>query len=97
MITLAMEFTSSESVMALMDKSLTAADLPTATDAKLGEERDTPELRRILGKLANDKKSFKNISRGERLAAIVGPNLEAISKKPLVALHSDYDFLEVAG
>lgn len=83
MIALAEEFTSAESVTALIDNALTAAGLPTATAAGLGDDRGTEQVRRILGKLANDKKWFKSISRGERLAALIGPHLQAIANEPL--------------
>ena len=83
MIALAIEFTSIESVRTLIDNALSAAGLPTTTEARLGNERDTPQVRRILSKVANDKKWFKTISRGERLASLIGPHLVAVSDKPL--------------
>ncbi|WP_439500445.1 ATP-dependent nuclease [Aminobacter ciceronei] len=83
MIKLAIEFLGQDSVMAVMDNALSKASLPTATAAKLGEDRDSEDVRRVLGKLANDKSWFKDITRGERLAEIVGPCLGGISQKPI--------------
>ncbi|TFV35265.1 hypothetical protein E4K64_32950 [Bradyrhizobium frederickii] len=83
MIALAIEFSSVESVRAVIDNALSTVGLPTATAAKLGNDRDTVQVRRILGKVANDKKWFKTIERGERLAALIGPHLCAVSDKPL--------------
>jgi hypothetical protein len=83
MIVLAVEFLGKDSVMAVMDNALKAANLPTATAAKLGDDRDRDAVRRVLGKVANEKGWFKDIVRGERLAAIVGPCLDAISQKPI--------------
>lgn len=85
MIALAIEFSSMESVRAVVDNALSAAGLPTATAVRLGSDRDTTQVRRILGKVANDKKWFKTIERGERLAALIGPHLGAVSDKPLSA------------
>jgi hypothetical protein len=85
MIALAIEFSSMESVRAVIDNALSTAGLPTATAVRLGSDRDTAQVRRILGKVANDKKWFKTIERGERLAALIGPHLGAISDKPLSA------------
>ena len=83
MIKLAIEFLGQDSVMAVMDNALAKANLPTATAAKLGDDRDTDDVRRVLGKVAKDKGWFKDITRGERLAEIVGPCLDAISQKPI--------------
>ncbi len=83
MIKLAVTFVGQDSVMAVMDRALSAADLPTVTDAKLGAERDTPAVRRILGKVAKDKSWFKDITRGEQLAAIIGPCMAEITETPL--------------
>lgn len=81
MIMLAVEFLGQDSVMAVMDNALAKANLPTATAARLGEDRDTEGVRRVLGKVAKDKSWFKDITRGERLAEIIGPCLHAISEK----------------
>lgn len=83
MIMLAVEFLGQESVMSVMDNALSMAGLPTATAAKLGEDRDSKDVRRVLGKVANDKSWFKDITRGERLAEIVGPCLGGISQLPI--------------
>ncbi|MBN9983074.1 ATP-dependent nuclease [Rhizobium laguerreae] len=83
LIKLAIEFNGQISVMAVMDNSLSSAGLPTATDAKLGADRDSEPVRRILGRVAKDKNWFKDITRGERLSAVIGPNLAAIPNTPL--------------
>ncbi|RWY77371.1 hypothetical protein EHI44_33450 [Rhizobium leguminosarum] len=83
MIKLAVDFNGQFSVMAVMDNALSAAGQPTATDAKLGHDRDSEQVRRILGKVAKDKSWFKDITRGERLSAVIGPNLAAIPNTPL--------------
>jgi len=83
MIKLAVEIVGQDSVMAVMDRALSAANLPTATDAKLGPDRDKEDVRRVLGKVANDKGWFKDIARGERLAATIGAFLVTIPMTPL--------------
>ncbi len=83
LITLAIESVGQESVIAVLDNALNAADLPTVSAAKLGPERDTVDLRRLIGKVANDKSWFKDISRGEGLATVVAPHLDAVAATPL--------------
>jgi putative ATP-dependent endonuclease of the OLD family len=60
-ITLASQLISTDSVMAVMDTALKLARLPTVTEQKLTAERDTIEVRRILGKVANKSSWFKGI------------------------------------
>ncbi|MET4803889.1 AAA family ATPase [Bradyrhizobium sp. LB11.1] len=83
LIALAIECVGQDSVIAVLDNALNAADLPTVSAAKLGPERDTVDLRRLIGKVANDKSWFKDISRGEGLASVVGPHLNAVAATPL--------------
>jgi hypothetical protein len=83
LIALAIECVGQDSVIAVLDNALNAADFPTVSAAKLGPERDTVDLRRLIGKVANDKSWFKCISRGEGLASVVGPHLDAVAATPL--------------
>ena len=83
LIALAIECVGQDSVIAVLDNALNAADLPTVSAAKLGPERDTVDLRRLIGKVANDKSWFKDISRGEGLASLVGPHLANVAATPL--------------
>ncbi|RVP23316.1 hypothetical protein CN082_26705 [Sinorhizobium meliloti] len=83
MIKLAIDFNGQISVIAVMDNALSAANQPTVTDAKLGNDRDSEQVRRILGKVAKDKSWFKDITRGEQLSAVIGPKLGAIPETPL--------------
>lgn len=72
---LAVEFHGKASVMAAMDNALKAAELPTATAARLEADRDTKEVRAVLGRVAKGKSWFKDITRGERLALVIAPFL----------------------
>jgi hypothetical protein len=83
LIALAIECVGQDSVIAVLDNALNAAGLPTVSAAKLGPERDTVDLRRLIGKVANDKSWFKDISRGEGLASVVGPHLANVAATPL--------------
>jgi putative ATP-dependent endonuclease of the OLD family len=81
---LAIEFNGQDSVMAVMDNALSAEGQRTASEAKLGADRDSEAVRRILGKVAKAKSWFKDITRGERLAATIAPFLPVIPASPLV-------------
>jgi hypothetical protein len=83
MINSAVEYAGQESVLAVVNNALLAADLDSVPDLAFPPARNVPEFRRILGTTAKGKSWFKGITRGEKLAAIVGPCLDAISATPL--------------
>jgi putative ATP-dependent endonuclease of OLD family len=72
-----------ESVTAVVNNVLASAKLAAIVDLTLPEERDTPEFRRALGKAAKNEDWFKSISRGERIAEIIGTHLDVIPSTPL--------------
>jgi len=84
-IELAKELYGDTSVIALVNNELNAAKLQPITDLLLSQDRDSQPFRRALGKAAKSRTGswFKNITAGEQLAAIVGPQLQTIPAKPL--------------
>ena len=82
MITYAVECTGQESVIAVVNITLAAANLDPVPDLAFPPARNVPEFRRALGKTAKDKSWFKGVTRGEKLAEIVGPHLDAIGATP---------------
>ena len=72
-----------ESVTAVVNNALVAANLPIIADLTLPPECDSPNFRGVLGRTAKNKGWFKDISRGEKLAGIIGPHLDAIAATPL--------------
>lgn len=85
MIGYARECAGDDSVLAVVNNKLHAANCEKITDLALPAVLDHEGFRRALGKAAKSKQGswFKSISGGERLAAIIGPHLDAIAMKPL--------------
>jgi putative ATP-dependent endonuclease of OLD family len=81
----ARECVGDDSVFALINNELVSAKLEKIPDLSLPPELDTEPFRRALGKAAKNKNGswFKDITRGEGLAAIIGPYLKEIADKPL--------------
>lgn len=81
----ARECVGDDSVLAVVNNALAAAKLEKIADLTLPAVHDNEGFRRVLGKAAkNDNRPwFKDISRGERLAVIIGPRLDGIAAKPL--------------
>lgn len=77
------EIFGSESVVGQINHLLDAARLEKVADLSLPSSRDSESFRRLLGGLAKKKEWYKSVERGERLAAIVGPDLGEIAGKPL--------------
>ena len=82
MIAYAVECVGQQSVIAVINNALVAANLDPVPDLAFPAARDVPEFRRVLGKAAKDRSWFKGVARGEKLAEIVGPHLDAISATP---------------
>ena len=81
MVGYAQECVGDESVRAVVNNELSAAE--KISDLALPAAHDHEAFRCALGQAANSKSWFKTISGGERLAAIIGPHLDAIAAKPL--------------
>jgi hypothetical protein len=84
MIGLAREFSGDDSVLARINNSLAASKIDKINDLTLLAGLDSEAFRRALGVAAKNGDWFKEVGRGERLAAIVGPLLDEIAEKPLV-------------
>jgi hypothetical protein len=83
-IGLARELAGEDSVLALVNNALRNEKLEELSDFALPPSRDCGPFRRALGKAAKSKSGswFKNITAGEKLAAIIGPRLASIARKP---------------
>jgi putative ATP-dependent endonuclease of the OLD family len=81
----AAECVTADSVRAQINKVCKAQGLPELPALNLPAALDSTAFRSALGKAAKneDRSWFKDITRGERLAEILGPSLENISGKPL--------------
>jgi putative ATP-dependent endonuclease of the OLD family len=72
-----------ESVTAVINNAMVAAKLPPVADLTFPPGNDSPNFRRALGKAAKNKGWFKDIARGEKLAELAGPHLDAVAATPL--------------
>ena len=79
------EYEGSDSVRDNINNACKAQSLLEISDLELPNSLDTDNFRRALGLAAKNKNSrwFKDITRGERLAEIIGPCLNQILDKPL--------------
>jgi putative ATP-dependent endonuclease of OLD family len=85
LVAFAAECVTADSVMAQISKVCKARGLPEPTTLDLPASLDSTGFRSALGKAAkNEERSwFKDITRGERLAEILGSGLEKMTGKPL--------------
>lgn len=86
LVKLAEEYVGTDAVLAHIRAVCQAQGLGGVEDLVLPEGLDNAGFRRVLGRAAKNKSNpwFKDIGRGERLAAIVAPCLEQIPDTPLV-------------
>jgi hypothetical protein len=84
-VAFAAECVTADSVKAQVNKVCKAQGLPELTALNLPTALDSTAFRSALGKAAKneDRPWFKDITRGERLAEILGPSLEKMTGKPL--------------
>jgi putative ATP-dependent endonuclease of OLD family len=85
LVAFAAECVTADSVKAQINKVCKAQGLLELTTLNLPATLDSVALRAALGKAAKneDRSWFKDITRGERLAEILGPCLEKLTGKPL--------------
>jgi putative ATP-dependent endonuclease of the OLD family len=85
LVAFAAECVTADSVKAQINKVCKAQSLPELTALNLPTVLDSVAFRSALGKAAKneDRPWFKDITRGERLAEILGPSLEKMTGKPL--------------
>jgi hypothetical protein len=85
LVALAAESVTADSVQAQINKVCKARSLPALASLDLPASLDSAAFRSAVGRAAkNDDRSwFKDITRGERLADILGPSLEKMTGKPL--------------
>lgn len=84
LVRLAMDCVGNDSVLAVINNVLAATELEKIADLALPAIHDHETFRRVLGKAAKNESRpwFKDIERGERLAAIIGPCLGRIGATP---------------
>lgn len=87
LVGLAAEFQSEEAVLAHINNVWNMGGRAQIDSVVLVPELDSPEFRRALGLAAKNKNHpwYKNISRGEAIAEVVAPELEALKNTRLVA------------
>jgi putative ATP-dependent endonuclease of OLD family len=85
LVAFAAECVTADSVKAQVNKVCKAQGLPELTALNFPTALDSTAFRSALGKAAKneDRPWFKDITRGERLAEILGPSLEKMTGKPL--------------
>lgn len=83
LIAYAAECHSADSIMATVNSRCSHAKLPALIDLELPIQRDSHELRAVLGFVANKRSWFKNMTCGEHLASLIYPCLDQIAAKPL--------------
>jgi hypothetical protein len=85
LVAFAAECGTADSVKAQINKVCKAQSLPELAFLELPTSLDSAAFRSAVGKAAknSDRPWFKDITRGERLADILGPSLEKVSGKPL--------------
>lgn len=85
LVKFACECVNADSVTAQINKVAKAAGAAELSSLDLPTTLDTEAMRSILGKAAKNKDRpwFKDITRGEELAAILGPVLAKIPDNPL--------------
>jgi putative ATP-dependent endonuclease of the OLD family len=85
LVAFAAECVTTDSVRAQINKVCKAHGLPELPALNLPATLDSTAFRSALGKAAKneDRSWFKDITRGERLAEILGPSLEKLTGKPL--------------
>lgn len=85
LLKLAEEYVGADSLRAALNKICELQGLSLIVDHEVPVSLDCEEFRRGLGKAAKAKNKswFKDITRGERLGAIIAPCLSQISKTPL--------------
>lgn len=79
----AAQYMGADSVLTVINNELAAAKQSKIADLSLPADQDCTVFRRALGIAARKKSWFKDITRGELLARVIGPHLGAIASKPL--------------
>jgi hypothetical protein len=88
LVAYAAECVGDDSVLAVTNNVLRTIGLPPISGLTLSPDLDNHKFRRALGVTAKSKSGswFKDISRGEGVAALIGPYLERISGTPLASM-----------
>jgi putative ATP-dependent endonuclease of OLD family len=87
LVAYAVECVGDDSVLAITNNTLKMLELSQITDLTLPQTLNTHQFRRALGIAAKSKGGswFKDISRGEKVAALIAPRLNEITETPLAA------------
>ncbi len=83
LVKFAVECVGPDSVRANINNACKAAGIAEITDLTLPVNLDSAAFRHAIGKAAKNKDWFKDIARGEKLGAIIGPCLDEIKDKAL--------------
>jgi len=83
LVSLAAEYFGSESIKDCINNACRIDGQSEISSIELSAMHDNEAFRRLVGEVANNKKWFKDITRGERLAEIIAPCIDKIKDTPL--------------